>query len=191
MHSVNLLPPATAQKFECKRAICLWSKLTAFFVLSSASAIVWGQLTVAEQERQISAERQALSGPRQVQQALEAERTRLQELEEYELTQSLQRTRYSPLVILELLQEIKAELQGKLEIASLEFVHHENQKSNVTAAPHGHVIIQAITEGTVSSSLVMQQLRASEYFVDVQLTSALEKLEPPKQDLRFTVRCEF
>lgn len=191
MHSVNLLPPATAQKFECNRAIRLWSKLTVFCVLSSASAIVWGQLTVTEQERQISEERQALSGPRQVQQALEAERARLQELDEYELTQSLQRTQYSPLVIMELLQQVKTELHGKLEITSLEFVHHENQTWNDTAIPHGHVIIQAITEGTISSSFVMQQLRASEYFVDVQLTSALEKLEPSKQDLRFTVRCEF
>lgn len=213
MLNPNLLPASAIRAFQRKRLRGRWFKAAMISFVTALIFISIGQSQANRQLQQIEALRLSASQPRDMQTELQRQMMSYRRLRQIELRQIELRSPYSPLIVLELLHRCKEQLDGKLQVVSLDYTDESDQpsssasstsaaaatKTNVASSKaaggskssHGHVQLRLITEGSAHSSAVMQFLQASGYFAEVQLVSPLEKVAAGRFDLQFTVRCTF
>lgn len=118
-------------------------------------------------------------------------KARLRQFEALNARQLELRSPYPPLALLAQLTDIKAQLDGSLEIEQVDFVDTHNQVAQGDTSEGGYVTLTVMTNSTHRSASFVKMLRESKMFADVQMQSALEKISATGEDLRFTVRCTF
>jgi len=172
--------------------VLTWSKLLLCLSLATASLIAWGQSTATQQLQRRDQQESLAEHPRQIRKQCAALQVQLRELNQYETVQRVQRSQFSPLVACQLLHHMKAQLHGQLQITNLEFVD-TSLVQTIGQAPTagGYLSLQLISSGPTSCSRVMQSIRETNYFSDVRLSSALEKVDSTGTNLQYSVRCEF
>lgn len=192
MHRVNLLPPAAIQRFRQQRLWKAWRKSILLATLVTACAILWGQLTAADNTRRQEAQVAIAQHPLQIRFECQELKTQLRNLQTYEAQQRDLRGQHSPLVAIAMLHRLKHELGGQLQVKSFGFVDSSATQAAAPPSPTtGHVELQLISLGSASCSHVMQLLRQTGYFSDVSLSSSLENVDADTGTLQYSLRCDF
>ena len=190
MRNINLLPNDAIGTFRKKKARQRWMKSCVILSLAAALTITCGQSIAGRYRKEVQNEQQAASPSRQLHRHNQHLQRMLVTWKGYESKQLAHRSAYSPLQVLQLINELHEELDGKIQIDSFIYTDSSHRESGASKK-HGSVTLQIITRGTSRSAKVIQFLRESEFFIDAKLNSAIQKVTPLSDDLRFSVECTF
>ena len=190
MDSINLLPVAAVAGFRMRRLARRWTKGVLFFSVVSALVIFYGRSKASSWQQRTTEEQQASTAARMLHQHNLRLQNELAGLAHHETVQERLRSPFSPLVVLGMVNDIRSQLDGKVQLESLEYQDVSHQANSKNPAK-GKVSLRFVTSGTSRSGRIMQLIRETGYFADVKLNSALQKLPTADGDLRFTVDCRF
>lgn len=185
--TINLIPKAIIQRFRHNRIKAAWTRIILITTAVCVMVIIYGQASIYSDKARIAAEEADASLPRTLQRDNGKLKRELLRVRNYESQQKQLRSQHSPLAVFSLLTQVKADLNGKLDVELVDYrlETDPNSKSN------GSVLLSVITEGTSNSSQLLQLLRQSNRFQSVQLSGTLQKLAEDNDDLRFNIQCVF
>lgn len=191
---INLVTPATLCGFRARKSKLIWKRvvLLAFVVVVAMTG--WLAVEKNEIDKIVASELGSGDGPRAVLAEHQELKKQLSKISKVELEQLRLRSSHPPLSLFALLAELKEELDGELLVER--FDYSLNQLSSVQKAPNdsgsnGKVTLQLVTTSTIKSSSLIERLANSGYFTDVQLSTAMVKVDAKSDDLRFSVACKF
>lgn len=185
--SVNLLSGKVLARLEKRQVIGKWLRVALFVAILSIFTIVAGQKTRFRQQQEISQLNTQVEEPQRL---LEENRKLRSQLDAGKLQAEKERsltTKHSPLVVLSLLSKLKSELDEELQLEkfSQRYASSSEEKSA------GEVTLTMTTTAASKSAQIVEVLKASRFFLSVELMGSLEKLPGQNSGLRFSLRCIY
>lgn len=187
---INLVTTATLSGFAARKSKRIWKRFVLLALLVLAAVTGWFVTEKNKLDHLIASELGSGDGPRAVLAEHRELKKQLSRISQVELEQLRLRSSHPPLSLFALLAELKEELDGELVVERFDYSLSQ-LSSAAEARSNGQVTLQLVTTSTIKSSSLIEKLAHSGYFTDVQLSTAMVKVDATSDDLRFSVACKF